>query len=94
MIDKSLINESYSFTIKDANGNEMICDTLALIENDNNPIVIYTDYTMDNENKFNLYVSKVVQNNEGYTLEAIDNYEDIPEIKKALDEIWAKQNVK
>ena len=88
MIDKNLINEDYSFTTTDNNGNEVKCDTLALIQREDYPIIIYTDYTMDNENKFNLFVSQVVPNGEGFTLEMIDNYEDIPDIKKAIDNIW------
>lgn len=91
MIDKSLINEEYSFTVKDANGNDLVCDTLAVLEKEDEPIVIYTDYTLDQDNKFNVYVSKVVKEGENYFLEAVDNYENIPEIREALDKVWDNQ---
>lgn len=88
MIDKNLVREDYSFTTFDDLGNEVICDTLALIENGENPIIVYTDYTMDNNNKFNLYVSQIVASGSGFTLETINNYNDIPEIQKTLEKIW------
>lgn len=90
-MDKSVINENYSFTTYDESGNEVICDTLALIDSGENPIIVYTDYTMDNENKFNLFVSKVVENGESFTLETIDNYEDVPEIRKVLEKLWQQK---
>lgn len=88
MIDKNLINEEYSFTTTDENGNEVICDTMAMLEKDNVPIIIYTDYSMNAENKFNLYVSKVVSNEGNFYLEKIDNYENLPEIRNAIESIW------
>lgn len=88
MIDKSLISEDYSFTTFDDLGNEVICDTLALIENDENPIIVYTDYTMDNNDKFNLYVSQIVASEDGFALETINDYSDIPEIQKTLEKLW------
>lgn len=88
MIDKNLINEDYSFTITNDDGLEVICDTLALIESEDNPIVIYTDYTLDQNNKFNIFVSQLVSNGDSFSLQTIDNYQNIPEIKKALDQIW------
>lgn len=89
MIDKNLINKDYSFTITNDDGMEIICDTLALIESQDNPIVIYTDYTLDDNNKFNVFVSQLVANGDNFSLETIDNYQSIPEIKKALDQIWS-----
>ncbi len=89
MIDKSLINEDYSFTITNEYGFEVICDTLALIENEDNPIIIYTDYTLDKDNKFNVYVSQMIKNGDSFILETINDYDSIPEIRTALDNIWA-----
>lgn len=88
MIDKNLIKEDYSFTIFDDLGNEVICDTLALIESEENLIIVYTDYTLDKNNRFNLYVSQMIESNDGFVLEKINDYSDIPEIQKTLDTIW------
>lgn len=90
MIDKSLIREDYSFTMFDKNGFKVICDTLALIDSVDNPIIVYTDYTMNNNNKFNLYVSQIVASEEGFSLETINDYSDIPEIQSTLDTIWKR----
>ena len=94
MLDKNIINEDYSFTTYDDMGNEVICDTLALIETGENPIIVYTDYTMNNENKFNLFVSQVIYSENSIKLEKIDNYNDIPEIRIVLEKIWNNENVK
>lgn len=90
MIDKNMLDKEYSFTITNDNGIEVVCDTLALVEQAGEPIIIYTDYTLDDDNKFNLYISKVVEKENNYILEKIDNYENIPEIQKALENIWKK----
>lgn len=90
MIDKNMLDKEYSFTITNDNGIEVVCDTLALVEQAGEPIIIYTDYTLDDNNKFNLYISKVVEKDNNYILEKIDNYENIPEIQKALENIWKK----
>lgn len=91
MIDKNMLDKEYSFTITNDNGIEVVCDTLAIVEQAGEPIIIYTDYTLDENNKFNLYVSKVVEKDNNYMLEKIDNYEDIPEIQKTLENIWKKE---
>ena len=90
MIDKNMLDKEYSFTITNDNGIEVVCDTLALVEQAGEPIIIYTDYTLDDNNKFNLYISKVVEKDNNYILEKIDNYENVPEIQKALENIWKK----
>ena len=87
MINKDLISKEYSFTTFDDAGHEVICDTLALVDNGENPIIVYTDYSMDEDNKFNLFVSKIVENDGGFSLEKIDNYEDIPEIQNILNKL-------
>ena len=65
-----------------------MCDALAVVQQNEEPIIIYTDYTLDKDNKFNLYVSKVTLKDDNFILEKINNYENIPEIQKALNNIW------
>ena len=88
MIDKNLIDKDYSFTVTDENGNEMICDTMALIDTGDSPMIIYTDYTLNDDNKFNLFVSKVIQDGDGFSLERVDDISNLPDVKKAMDKIW------
>ena len=91
MIDKNMLNPEYSFTITNDYGIEVVCDTLAVVQQNEEPIIIYTDYTLDKDNKFNLYVSKVTLKDDNFILEKINNYENIPEIQKALTNIWSKE---
>lgn len=91
MIDKNMLNPEYSFTITNDNGIEVVCDTLAVVQQNEEPIIIYTDYTLDKDNKFNLYVSKVTLKDDNFILEKINNYENIPEIQEALKNIWSKE---
>ena len=91
MIDKNMLNPEYSFTITNDNGIEVVCDTLAVVQQNEEPIIIYTDYTLDKDNKFNLYVSKVTLKDDNFILEKINNYENIPEIQKALNNKWSKE---
>lgn len=83
------INEGYSFTTVDENNRQVICDTLGVVNIEGeNPIIIYTDYTLDENQKFNLYVSKIVKEEDHIKLEEIDHYDIIPEIKVKMDQIW------
>ena len=83
------INEGYSFTTVDENNRQVICDTLGVVNIEGeNPIIIYTDYTLDENQKFNLYVSKIVKEEDHIKLEEIDHYDIIPEIKANMDQIW------
>lgn len=83
------INEGYSFTTVDENNRQVICDTLGVVNIEGeNPIIIYTDYTLDENQKFNLYVSKIVKEEDHIKLEEIDYYDIIPEIKAKMDQIW------
>lgn len=91
MIDKNMLNPEYSFTITNDNGIEVVCDALAVVQQNEEPIIIYTDYTLDKDNKFNLYVSKVTLKDDNFILEKINNYENIPEIQKALNNIWSNE---
>ena len=88
-MNNNIINEEFTFKTTNKDGLEVLCDTLAVINQDEEPpIIVYTDYTLDRDNKFNVYISKVVGDNENFQLENIDNYENVPEIQQALNKIW------
>lgn len=85
---EQLIQDEYSFTTFNNAGLEVKCDTLGVIKSPElGSIIIYTDYTLNAENKFNLYVSKLISEEEGYRLEQLDNYENIPVIQDAMQKI-------
>lgn len=88
------INEDYSFTAMDENGIETICDTLSVVNIEGeSTLIIYTDYSLDKDNKFNLYVSKVIKENDNFKLEKIDDYSIIPEIQKEIEKISNEINL-
>ena len=52
------INEGYSFTTVDENNRQVICDTLGVVNIEGeNPIIIYTDYTLDENQKFKITIA-------------------------------------
>ena len=82
------VNKEYTFKIINDMGLEVMCDTLAVVATeDENPIIIYTDYTVDKDGKFNLFVSKLIGSTDNYTLEKIDNYQNRPEVSNAINKI-------
>lgn len=77
-----------SFTVTNDNGIEIKCDVLAIVnDEENKTYLIYTDYTFNQNNEYNVYVSQVIRDSDGFTLERIENYEMIPEIQKMYEDI-------
>ena len=86
-----------SFTIVNHEGIELECDTLALIgpeegEEFFEPYIIYTDYSLDDNNLFNIYVAQITGEGEHFELKPVENYGDIEAIKKELDSIFDEEN--
>ena len=83
------IDNDYSFVVTDEYGNDTICDTLAVVNIEGeNPIVIYTDYSLDEEDRFNLFASKVIEVDGTMKLVKIDDASSIPEIRQEMEKIW------
>lgn len=84
------MENEYSFTTTNEDGLEVKCDVLSVVnmENNSNPVVIYTDYTLSDDDKLNLYVSQLVEGPDGTsTLEQLDDYEGIPEVQAAVQKV-------
>ena len=87
------IDNDYSFVVTDEYGNDTICDTLAVVNVEGEkPMVIYTDYSLDEEDKFNLFASRVVEVDGTMQLEKIDDASNIPEIRQEMEKIWSEMN--
>jgi hypothetical protein len=89
-------DDDYSFSVTTPNGIEMKCDTLGTVmDEDGHCIILYTDYTLDKENKFNIYASKLVKDGDAIRLESIRDIENYPQILEALikvrDEVEKKE---
>ncbi len=87
--------EDYSFEIEDAYGNKIIMNAISFIEDQENAktYMIYTDNTTDEDNILNLYVSEVIRTEDDeFSLEEVEDYEEIDLITKEMDRIIA-QNI-
>ncbi len=86
--------EDYSFEITNALGDNVNMTCLATVhDNDNNQdYLIYTDNTFDAEGDPRLFISEVIKNDEGITLEPVEDYEEINAITKEIDKILASYN--
>lgn len=88
-------DDDYSFSVTTPNGIEMRCDTLATVtDEEGHCVILYTDYTLDKENKFNIYASKLVRDGDAIRLENIKDIENYPQILETLikvrDEVESK----
>ena len=86
-----------SFNIINNDGVEVKCDTLAIIkpeiENTGEVYVIYTDYTLDNNNNnINVYASLLVQDENGYRLEMISDLENYSNLLNLVQQEYKKIN--
>lgn len=81
--------EDLSFTIKYDNGEELINDITGVVpnpENDEEPYVTFTDYTMDENDEFNTYYGKLVKENDEYSLNTSLTKDEIRFINANLEE--------
>ena len=83
--------DDLSFTVKDANGNDVVCDIVSIVPNDENskePYIVFTDYMLDENDEFQLQYGKVVDSNGIYILDVVTDPVIIDKIKDGLtDEI-------
>lgn len=81
--------EDLSFNIIYENGEELINDITAVVVNENNedePYVTFTDYTLQDDGEFNTYYGKLIKKNDEYILNRNLTYEEIGYIKRNLNE--------
>jgi uncharacterized protein YrzB (UPF0473 family) len=79
----------YNFTVVDDNGNEVICDVISVLQDtkNNGVYVVYTDYTLNENNQFNTYLSELVEKKGEFTLKTITSklkYEELLETAKTV----------
>ncbi len=79
----------YNFTVVDDNGNEVICDVISVLQDtkNNGVYVVYTDYTLNENNQFNTYLSELVEKKGEFTLKTIKSklkYEELLETAKTV----------
>lgn len=81
------LNLENAFTIFNEQGIEVTCDVIAIIEQeDQNPLIVYTDYSLDENDEFNVFVSELEESGDSYNLIEATNYENIEEVKQSVEE--------
>ena len=76
--------DDLSFTTINEDGLEVICDIKAVIpnpDNDDEPFVKYTDYSLGENQKFNYYYGKLIEDDGDYALKNITDKEVLDRIK-------------
>jgi len=88
--------EDLSFTLTDENGEEITCDIVSVVPNEqdeDSPYVVYTDYMLDENNEFVLEYGKLVKDGEDFTIVKVDDPKEVELIKDGLkDDITAYVN--
>lgn len=80
--------EEMNFTITNNEGVEVKCDVLSVMEDDENKTyLIYTDYTFNDNNEYNVYVSQMIRDGKEFRLEEIDNLDLIPGFQEVYEDV-------
>ena len=85
-------NEEYNFTVIDDDGKEVVCDVISVIndENNNEMFVVYTDYSLNEKNQFNIFLSQLVEKKGTFSLKAVENKEKYDYLLKNSRLIYGK----
>lgn len=79
--------DDLSFTIKNKDGLEVICDIVSVVPNDENseePYVVFTDYLLDENDEFVLQYGKLIKIDDEYVLKVVDDVQVVNKIKAQL----------
>ncbi len=79
--------EDLSFTIKDKDGQDVVCDIVSVVpneENEDEPYVVFTDYMLDENDEFIMQYGKIVEENGNFALKTIEDQNIIDKIKELL----------
>ena len=81
--------EDLSFTTTNKDGLEVVCDITTVIPNDENneePYVIFTDYTLDENDEFIEQFGKIVEVDGDYILKVIEDPKTIAMLNKERED--------
>ena len=82
--------EDISFTLTNKDGLDVECDVInSYYDEDSDKLyVAFTDYTLDENDKFNLYINEIIPKNDNYEIKEIeDNNLKLKLIKQTLNNI-------
>lgn len=90
------MSEDLSFNIVNEDNEEITCDVLLVIPNDDNinePYIVFTDYLLDEDNEYVFQYGKIVIENDEYTIKRIEDNNLVEQIKdKITEEMYEKAN--
>ncbi len=81
--------EDLSFTVRNKDGDEVICDIVSVVPNEENPdepYVVFTDYMLDENDEFVMQYGKVIEMNGEYVLKTVEDANIVDKIKDALSD--------
>ncbi len=81
--------EDLSFTIKNDDGEDVICDIISVVPNEDNqdePYVVFTDYMLDSNDEFVMQYGKVIEIDGEFVLKTINDDNVVNKIKDALSD--------
>ena len=79
--------EDLSFTVKNNDGEDVVCDIVSVVPNDENkdePYVVFTDYMLDENDEFILQYGKVIEVEGDFVLKIVTDTSVIEKIKQGL----------
>ena len=81
-----------NFTVLDDNGNEIICDVISLLQDEktNELFIFYTDYTLNEKDQFNTYLSQLIEDKGTYRLKRIESKARFSELLKDAKTLYGK----
>lgn len=85
------MNDEYSFTVINKEGMEVICDVVSMITDDSSKIyLLYTDYLLDDRGNFRLLASELVEKNDDFVLQDIEDKEKLKELVNSAKNLYEK----
>ena len=85
-------NEEYNFTVVNDQGEEVICDVISMLQDEKTGelFVLYTDYTLNDKNQFNTYLSQFIEKKGEYSLKKIESKERYNQLLKDAKTLYGK----
>lgn len=76
------MDKEMNFTIITEDGQEVMCDVLSFYQDTKTEdvFVLYTDYTLDDNDKFKVYLSQLIEERGEYKLELVNDKERYKEL--------------
>ena len=84
--------QEYNFTVINEQGEEVICDVISMLHDEKTGelFVLYTDYTLNDKNQFNTYLSQLIEKKGEYSLEKVSGRERYNQLLKDAKTLYGQ----